>query len=151
MDLQYGIFAVKLCDLEKTYGRLQSRLHLFQGKDLEQIRLERERLQDEYCENTLLLDETARSSRSPIMARLAELQRDYCQGTEALLRLAEDSGSAVSLPSQDYAEMMTLYAEFAIDFATQSMRYALIAALRAMELQMQADKNKKEGAFDKYE
>ena len=41
--------------------------------------------------------------------------------------------------------MMALYTEFAIDFATQSMRYALMAALRAAELQIQADTCTTEG------
>lgn len=46
---------------------------------------------------------------------------------------------------------MALYAEFAIDFAMQAMRYALITALSAMELQMQADENMKKGDCDTYE
>lgn len=40
---------------------------------------------------------------------------------------------------------MTLCAEFAMDFATQTMRYAMITALNAMELQIQADKPRTEG------
>ena len=51
----------------------------------------------------------------------------------------------------EHAEAMALYAEFAIDFAMQAMRYALITALSAMELQMQADENMKKGDCDTYE
>lgn len=149
MALEHGIFAVKLCELEQEYGRLQSRIQLFQGKHPDQIRQERQRLEDEFRERTLLLDETVRTCRSASMARLAQLQRDYCRQIEVLLQ----SGSLNEPPAgsaaryQDDAEAMTLYAEFAIDFATQSMRHALLAALRAMELQLQADSCTTEGAY----
>lgn len=144
VDLKNEIFAVKLCELEESYGWLQSHLRLFQGKDLEQIHQERERLQDEYHERMLLLDETARASRSPVMARLAEIQRDYGRQTEEVLQLA-GGGDGDGSSSRDRAEAMTLYAEFAIDFAVQTMRYALIAALGALELQMRADETAMEG------
>jgi len=37
------------------------------------------------------------------------------------------------------ADAMTLYAEYAIDFAVLSMQHALLAALTAIDLQMAAD------------
>lgn len=142
MELEHGIFAVKLCELEREYGRLQSRIQLVQGKNLEQIHREREHLQDEYCEHTLLLNEMVQSCRSPIMARFAEIQQKYGQQAEELLQTSLDEGKAGCRNRevcQDHAEKMTLYAEFAIDFATQAMRYALIMAVSAIELQKQAD------------
>lgn len=42
------------------------------------------------------------------------------------------------------AEAMGLCAEYAIDFATQSMRYALNAAMQAIEFQMKAEEKDKE-------
>ena len=150
VDLKNEIFAVKLCELEESYGWLQSHLRLFQGKNLEQIHQERERLQDAYHERMLLLDETAQASRSPVMARLAEIQRDYGRQTEEVLHLA-GGGEWDDSPSRDRAEAMTLYAEFAIDFAVQTMRYALIAALEALELQMRADETTMKGENNKYE
>lgn len=38
-------------------------------------------------------------------------------------------------------EAAALYTEYAIDFAVQSMRYALVAALKAIDLQMSAEEN----------
>lgn len=78
------------------------------------------------------------------MARLAEIQRDYGRQTEEVLQLA-GGGDGDGSSSRDRAEAMTLYAEFAIDFAVQTMRYALIAALGALELQMRADETTMEG------
>lgn len=146
MELEHSIFAVKLCELEREYGRLQSRMQLFQGKKPEQVHQERERLQDEYREHDLLLGEMAESCRSHAMASLAELQRDYERQVETLLQagLIERAGNGRT-DGRDHAEAMTLYAEFTIDFATQMMRHALITALNALELQMQADEKTMEG------
>lgn len=41
--------------------------------------------------------------------------------------------------TQDQAEAASLYAEYAIDFAAQSMRHALIAVMSAAILQQRAD------------
>lgn len=152
MELEHGIFAVKLYELQQEYGRMQSRLRLFQEKDLEQVHRERERLQEEYQEQDLLLEETVRSCRCQTMARLAKLQRDYGRQAEDLLQTSltaekQDFGR----DGRDRAEAVTLCAEFAMDFATQAMRYALITALNAMELQIRADKHTTEGDTDTYE
>lgn len=76
-----------------------------------------------------------------------QLQRDYAQQTQALLQtgVIKRNPDDPLIRYQDDAEMMALYTEFAIDFATQSMRYALMAALRAAELQIQADTCTTEG------
>ena len=42
-------------------------------------------------------------------------------------------------PAADRAEAVALYAEYAMDFATQAMGHALIAALSAMVLQDKAE------------
>lgn len=147
MELQHGMFTAKLQELEQEYSRLQSRIQLLQGDRREQIRMEREQLESECRKRALLLDETVRSCRCPAMARLAQLQRDYAQQTQALLQtgVIKRSPDDPLIRYQDDAEMMALYTEFAIDFATQSMRYALMAALRAAELQIQADACTTEG------
>lgn len=147
MELQHGMFTAKLQELEREYGRLQNCIRLLQEEPSEQLHQERERLEDECRERALLLDETVHSCRSPAMARLAQLQRDYAQQTQALLQtgVIKRNPDDPLIRYQDDAEMMALYTEFAIDFATQSMRYALMAALRAAELQIQADACTMEG------
>ena len=44
--------------------------------------------------------------------------------------------------SEDQAEAASLYAEYAVDFAIQSARYALIAAMTAIDLQMTCEEEK---------
>ena len=147
VELQHGMFTAKLQELEREYGRLQNCIRLLQEEPSEQLHQERERLEDECRERALLLDETVHSCRSPAMARLAQLQRDYGQQTQTLLQtgIIKRSPDGSPVHYQDDAEAMALYAEFAVDFATQSMRHALMAALRATELQIQADACTMEG------
>ena len=138
MGLKEGIFAVKLCELEQEYGRLQSRIHLFEGKDAAQAQQEILRLQDEYREHKLLLDERIRSSRSSAVSSLSKAQLEYGQRVEQILNeeLPNEMRGRNQSCAEDQAEVMTLYAEYAIDFATQSMNHALLAALRAVEKQL---------------
>lgn len=145
MGLKEGIFAVKLCELEQEYGRLQSRIHLFEGKDAAQAQQEILRLQDECREHKLLLDERIRSSRSSAISSLSKAQLEYGQRVEQILNeeLPNEMRGRNQSCAEDQAEVMTLYAEYAIDFATQSMRQALAAALSAVVLQQRAEQEAK--------
>lgn len=123
---------------------MQNQIRLFQEKNPEQVRRERQRLQKEYHAHILRMDQAAHFCRLPAMARLAEMQRDYGQQAEELLKAdLEEKGDGTE--HMDRAEAVSLYAEFAMDFATQAVHYAMIAALRAIELQTQEDENLKEG------
>ncbi len=152
-ETEYGIFAAKLRELEEEYLRLQGQIRLFQGKSLPEIRQEQERLREEYRSHQVLLDEMARSCRCPAMARLAQLQRDYGQQEEQLLKtgVPEEGKSGQQDGDLDQAEAMALRGEFAIDFAAQAIRCALITALEAMELQMQAEMNTMKGECNIHE
>ena len=146
MELRDGIFAVKLCELERQYGLLQTRLELCQGAGHEKIR---DILQDElndYRENALLIERRAEGSRSPAVAERASAQRDYDRRVEEILReklprlmRGEED------PQEEQAEAAALYAEYAIDFASQAMRGALLAALIAIDRQMSCEEQKYEG------
>ncbi len=146
MELRDGIFAVKLCELERQYGLLQTRLELCQGAGHEKIR---DILQDElndYRENALLMERRAEGSQSPAVAELSSAQRDYDRRVEEILReklprlmRGEED------PQEEQAEAAALYAEYAIDFASQAMRGALLAALIAIDRQMSCEEQKYEG------
>ena len=141
MGLKQGIFAVKLCELEREYGRLQSRIHLLQAKEPTQVQEELERLLDEYRERKYLLDERVQASRSPGVAALAQAQLEFAAHAEQILTddLPNEMRVRNQSDAEDRAEAMSLYAEYAIDFATQAMRYALIASLSAIVLQQKAE------------
>ena len=88
MELRDGMFAVKLCELEHQYGLLRSRLELCQGADHEKIRHLLADVLDDYRENALLLEQSAEGCRSPAVAELAGVQRDYSKRMEELLGAA---------------------------------------------------------------
>ena len=91
MELRDGMFAVKLCELEHQYGLLRSRLELCQGADHEKIRHLLADVLDDYRENALLLEQSAEGCRSPAVAELAGVQRDYSKRMEELLRNIQEA------------------------------------------------------------
>ena len=141
MELQQGIFAVKLCELEEEYGRLQSRLQICQGKNLNQIHEAYGNLCDECREQDLLLEQRIQGCRMKSVAELAQAQLEYRRQIEHLLHgnLEEEMSGKNPTILEDCAEASSLFAEYAIDFASQAMRYALSAAMKALELQMRAE------------
>ena len=101
---------------------------------------------DEYKERDLLLKQRVKGCCMRSVANLAQVQLDYQKRTEDLLRTelrAEMSGKNHT-SEEDRAEASTLFAEYAIDFAVQSARYALIAALKAIDQQMNSEEQKEE-------
>ena len=150
MKINEGMFAVKLYELERQYGRMQSRLRLCQQDDHQKIRQELQRVMEEYQEDELLLLNNVENSRSPAVAALAGAQLDYSHRAEEILEqelpeyLRDEDGSAPEEGAKHQAEAAALYAEYAIDFAVQSMRYALMTALKAMDMQMDSEEAKTE-------
>lgn len=150
MKINEGMFAVKLYELERQYGRMQSRLRLCQQDDHQKIRQELQRVMEEYQEDELLLLNNVENSRSPAVAALADAQLDYSRRAEEILEqelpeyLQDEDGSAPEEGAKHQAEAAALYAEYAIDFAVQSMRYALMTALKAMDMQMDSEEAKTE-------
>ena len=150
MKINEGMFAVKLYELERQYGRMQSRLRLCQQDGHQKIRQELQRITEEYQEDELLLLNNVENSRSPAVAALADAQLDYSRRAEKILEqelpeyLRDEDGSAPEEGAEHQAEAAALYAEYAIDFAVQSMRYALMTALKAMDMQMDSEEGKKE-------
>ncbi len=146
MKLNQELFAIKLYEMEQEYAKLQSRLYRCGRENHQKIREELEKTKDEYKEQALVLKKSAQGSRSQTVAELAQAQLDYSRRMETLLqsRLGNRRPASESGLAEEQAEAVTLYAEYAIDLATQTMRYALIACLAAMDLQMDVDEQKGE-------
>ena len=139
MNLGQGIFACKLLEMEKQYGRLQSHLRVCQQGNREKIRSEIRELEAQCAETDMLLQQFAEGSRSPCIAELSEAQLSFQQKAEAALEHAiGGAGNA-----ETAAELTTLYAEYALDFATQSVNHAMLAALHAIDLQMDNDEKRR--------
>ncbi|MDM8235894.1 hypothetical protein [[Ruminococcus] torques] len=137
MKIDDSIFAVKLYEMEEQYGKLQCRIRFCEQGGSGKIHSELKKAEEEYKENTMLLEEKARSSRSLAVQRLIRAQLDYRQKTEDLMKddIIKDIHSEDNSPEEDKTEADLLYAEFAMDFATLAMQQALISALAALDRQ----------------
>lgn len=127
-----GIFAIKLSELEHEYGKLHNRLEICQHEEHGKILKEIERLRNECLESQALMEATVKNSHSEYAAGLAEAQLCYSQKADQYIKKIINGIDEI----EEKAEAMTLYAEYAADFATQSMKQAVLAALTAMELQL---------------
>lgn len=143
---QEGIFAIKLDELERQYGQTLDRLRLYQGGDRQRIRDAMKQLFREYQENEHLLQKAVNTGRSPAVAALSEAQLNYDRRVRKILReelpgyLHEGDGNL----SADEVEAISLYGEYAIDFAAQAMRYAQLVVLSAVDAQIGLDEQRKE-------
>lgn len=143
---QEGIFAIKLDELERQYGQTLDRLRLYQGGDRQKIREEMKQLFREYQENEHLLQKAVNTGRSPAVAALSEAQLSYDRRVRKILReelpgyLHEGDGNL----SADEVEAISLYGEYAIDFAAQAMRYAQLVVLSAIDAQIGLDEQRQE-------
>ena len=144
MKIDDSIFAVKLYEMAEQYGKLQCRSRVCEQGDSEKIRSEHKKAEEEFEENTLLLEEKAGSCRSPAVKKLSKAQFDYRQKAQELIerQLAHDIHSEDSSPEEDEREAEFLYAEYALDFATLGTQPALIPALTALENQKEAERAK---------
>ena len=154
MNIDESVFAYKLYEMEEQYGKLQCRIRTCERGGKDKIHSELERAREEYAENSMLLEEKARSCRSPAVARLTQVQLDYRRKVEELKKqVVSDLHSDESSPDEDKSEAGMLYAEFAMDFATLAMQQALISALSALDGQRpaggKADSREKENNSDK--
>ena len=137
MKLSEEIFAIKLYELEQQFGKLQSQLYICQQQDHSKIKHQLQSITDEYLENELLLKKSAAGSRSSTVTLLAEAQEEYLRKTRTILNQQLEKQKTL----EEQAEIAALYAEYAIDFAIHSMKNALIAALKAIDIQMEIEES----------
>ena len=143
---QEGIFAIKLGELECQYERTLSCLRLYQVEDHKKIRKELEQVFGEYRDAERQLQKDVNTSRSPAIAALSGAQLDY---DRRVRRILQDElpfylhGENRDI-SADQVEAISLYGEYAIDFAAQAMRYAQMTVLSAIDAQMNLDEQRRE-------
>ena len=145
MKLNEEMFAIKLYELEQQYRTMQSRIRLCGCLDGPELEQELARARQEYRDKALALQESVKGCRSPAVAQLAGAQLEFAQKLEELWddgRLERALHTEKACQAEDRAEAAALYAEYAIDYAVQSMQFALITALYAASRQLDAEKTK---------
>lgn len=143
MDVNNRMFRAKIYEMERQYEQTINRLNSYQRKDHDDVRRELKRIREEYQEQELLMQRNVSNSRSPAVSALAAAQVEYDLRIQHILQdelpgyLHEEGND----PTRDQAEAAGLYGEYAIDFATQAMRYAQLAVLSAIDLEMNCEEN----------
>ena len=142
MKTNQDIFTAKLHELEQQYECLRKRLEICTAQSHRQIHLELESAKQEYNSLELRLKQIVKNSRSPAVSSLAKVQLEYSQKTERLLKdqITADLHSDANTPGEDREEASALYAEYAIDFASMAVKYALLASLSALDMQTEPKK-----------
>lgn len=141
MAQRTALLDCKLAEMEKQYGLLYARTAAAQRQDAHQVRQTLRRLEEEMAKSDAMLAHSVARSHSPAVRALSEAQLHYCREMKRLSATLEEQmhGGA-----QGKAEAAALYAEYALDFATQSARFALAAALRAIEVQKRMEETETE-------
>lgn len=142
MKANQDIFTAKLHELEQQYECLRKRLEICNAQSHRQIHRELESARQEYNSLELRLKQMVKNSRSPAVSSLAKVQLEYSQKTERLLKdqITADLHSDANTPGEDREEASALYAEYAIDFASMAVKYALLASLSALDMQTEPNK-----------
>ena len=133
-----GFLENKLQELKEQYRQLYKEFQYVPHLDHAALCRMLTQLQQECSQQELFLRNCTTHSRSPAIAALSQAQLSYCQRARQILEQEMPAylHSEKSSPQQDQAESTALYAEYAVDFAALSARYALLAALTAIDVQM---------------
>ena len=140
MEAQQSPFAVKLQELEEEYRLLQNAINACQGRETQEIRRCLRQVQDTFQKENRLLALSVNNSSLPCVSSLARIYLDAWERAKELFhtQFCRDMAGKNPTGKQDCSEALALYTEYAIDFASQAMHYALGCALNAIELQNQA-------------
>jgi len=131
MNLENGMFAAKLYELEKQFDLMHSRLLLCQKRKPEKLEQTIAMIEDECLAEELVLERRVRESKSHFASELADLQLSCSRNTKNVVTAALESCP----DSEARGEILALNAEFAIDYAMQAMNRAVLAAMYAQEAQ----------------
>lgn len=131
--MEQSPFLVKICQLEQDYQTLEDCLRACRSMEEADLTAQIRRVRQAYREADLDLEEAMRCSRSPAVCKLAQAQRTYDRTVQGLLEetLPEDLHSEGTTPGEDRTEAWLLCAEYAVDFARQAVRRAMLAVLSA--------------------
>ncbi len=129
---QHYAFTAKLWELSSEYGKMLCRLKVCQGENHQDILRELDQLRKEIQETEVALQKNVASAHSAGVSNLSKVQSAYLEESRQILQNLWTECS----DAEARAEASILYAEYAVDFATQAMKHAVLAALSAVDLQM---------------
>ena len=143
-------FFVKLCELEQDYQKMEACLHLCRSCRAEVLHRALEEVRRASEAFHMHLEDDIRRGRSIAVAELAEAQEAYYLRVKELTEreLPPSLSGESATPDEGRREAGMLYAEYAVDFARQSIYHALLAVLEALEVQNSGEENTDEEESD---
>ncbi|MCD8149293.1 MAG: hypothetical protein LUE92_06980 [Clostridiales bacterium] len=125
--LERETFDVKIDELKKTYEYCLSVISQIEKLDDEKIQMELNSLEMTKDEMYAKLEDVVCHAKSDLSSELADIQLMYCRKLEHVLNHLEN----LDMDLQGKSDAKCLAAEYAIDHAVHSLKYALYAVLLA--------------------
>lgn len=136
--MAHEILSVKLCELDKKFAQLHSRIQLTEILDSEEIGENIRTLQRECAENKLTLHNKMKFSRAQkvkLLLKTYDEVEEIIQGAQEEIRESMKCDREEDLP----AEELLLLAEYALDFAVQAADGAMLISMEAIRAQMEQE------------
>ena len=133
--MAHEILSVKLCELEEQLARLSSRIHLSETADHQQLQQEIQALCRECAETELTLQTKLQRSKAEIVSILADSYAEVEQSVQKAKAALQEQALCRD-DSEDTAEVKTLLAEYALDFALQAANRAVLLSMEAIDAQL---------------
>ena len=135
---QQELFAAKLTELAAANAAMQAQIAVCQTADHAAIQSLRAALEGEWRATSEELRQRAKAIRFLSAQQLSQVQLEYVRKAHAVLE-ASLKTSWDYLAGNSESNEVALFAEYAIDFATLAARYALLAAVSAIDVEMEED------------
>lgn len=140
--MQQSFLTVKLCQLEQQQGKLQAGIRITQKENLEKIKRKIDEIEEECKEEDILLEQSSGNVRSKAVSALIDAQLEYDKKIKEITeQILPESIHKKGEYREEKAEAALLYAEFSIDFAMRASKNALYAALNAIALEKDGEKD----------
>lgn len=136
--MAYEILSIKMYELDKKIGRLQSRIQISESEDHDRIRSEITGLRRECEENRTELANRLKHSRNSKVAVLNESYEEIERAIKHATDQLEDGGQKEDL----CADERILFAEYTLDFAMQAVNHALLVSMEALDACMSQQEEK---------
>lgn len=135
--MEQNSFFAKLCELDQDDQLMHDCLTVCQSLNPQALHEEIAKIRRTYDDINFRLEDYVRHSRSPAISALANAQKTYYQTVKQLTEqeLPVYLHSELSFPGDEQSEAGMLYAEYAIDFARQSIYHALLCVLSAIDME----------------
>ncbi len=142
--MQQSFLTVKLHELEKQQGKLQTGIRVCQKEKAEEIEEKVNELKAECEAEDILLEQNVKTAHSKAVRALSNAQLAYdeklAEIKDKILPECIREGTSFC---EDKAESAMLYAEFSIDFALRASKNALQDALTAIAMEKECEERRK--------